>query len=188
MIDMPLIVLVPFQAKLKRNAPEQSRCRTIDSFFALIPVPLVRGIRVAERDLTDELASVIEGLGFSLVECKAQGVRGTFHVNVVVHRRGGISLDDCAEIHRTLVPRIEVITGNRDISVEVSSPGIGRKLKSQREYAVFVGMPVKVLDLENEWITGILQDADDRGITLARDNAIEHYAYPEIRAARLNDV
>ncbi|MFP4644799.1 MAG: ribosome assembly cofactor RimP [Spirochaetales bacterium] len=143
---------------------------------------------MAERDLTDELTSVIEGLGFSLVECKVQGVRGTLHVNVVAHRRGGMSIDDCAEIHRTLVPRIQVITGNRDISVEVSSPGIDRKFKSRREYQVFVGMPVRILDLESEWISGILQDADDHGITLARDGATEQYAYSEIRAARLNDV
>lgn len=143
---------------------------------------------MSERDLTQELASVVDGLGFSLVECKAQGVKGTLHVHVVIHRAGGISVDDCVEIHRTIAPRVELITGKRDINVEVSSPGIDRKLKSRREYSLFVGMPLRVLTLEEQWLRGTLEDADSEGITLKTDNNVtERLAYPEIRTARLDD-
>lgn len=143
---------------------------------------------MSERDLTQEIASVVEGLGFSLVECKAQGVKGTLHIHVVVHRPGGITADDCVDIHRTIAPRAELISGNRDINVEVSSPGIDRKLKSRREYPLFVGMPIRVLTLDDKWLRGTLEDADSEGITLKTDNdATERLAYPEIRSARLDD-
>jgi len=49
-------------------------------------------------------------------------------------------------------------------------------------------MPLRVLTLEEEWLHGILEEADSEGITLKIDNdATERLAYPEIRSARLDD-
>ncbi len=142
---------------------------------------------MTDADLTAELSPVVEGLGLALVECRSQGVRGVLHVHVVVHRLGGVSIDDCAEVHRTIVPRLELLTDHRDIHVEVSSPGISRKLKENREFPIFVGTKMKVMDMANEWKYGLLEAADDEGIVLNVDGTNERLAYPEIRAARLED-
>jgi len=49
-------------------------------------------------------------------------------------------------------------------------------------------MRMKVMDMANEWRRGLLEAADDEGIVLNVDGTNERLAYPEIRAARLDDM
>lgn len=70
-------------------------------------------------------------------------------IEVTIHRVGGrISLDDCEHVSRELEKLLDeqvppVIEGN--YLLEVQSPGLGRKLSSDREYQLFAGEQVEVL-------------------------------------------
>lgn len=100
---------------------------------------------------------VITGLGHQIVELKSRIVQRQLHVNLVLYNEKGISVNDCAEVYRTLLPRIEIAAESRDVHLEVASPGLGRNLKSLDEAEIFAGAEAKLL-LENEpeWISGIL--------------------------------
>jgi ribosome maturation factor RimP len=138
-----------------------------------------------EKDLFAELTPVVEGLGFSIVELKARGVKGVMHVHLVIFKPDGVTVDDCSLIHRTVRPKIEVLLDMRDIQLEVASPGIDRTIKSDREYSVFINQTVKILlDNESEWKKGKLTAVEDDRIIIEHEKIKESFAISSIRKAK----
>ena len=95
--------------------------------------------------LADRVAS---SLGLLVVETKfgQQGKQPT--VAVTIYRKGErISLDDCEQMSRQLEVLLEEQTPPLTASsflLAVQSPGIDRKLSSEREYEIFSGQQVEV--------------------------------------------
>ena len=136
--------------------------------------------------ILEDIPPVIEGLGIHIVEYKRQVVKGVLHIVLVIYKTGGVTIEDCSEVHNTIMPRIEMIEDSRDIHLEVASPGIGRTLKSTEEFAVFQNLPVKILVKESkEWIQGVIENADDKQVVLKSDDSTYTLAYDTIQKAKL---
>ncbi|MBY0358416.1 MAG: hypothetical protein K2W82_10485 [Candidatus Obscuribacterales bacterium] len=69
-------------------------------------------------------------------------------LEITIHRPGGqIGLDDCESFSRVLEPLLESSESamfNGSYLLEVQSPGLERVLKTERDFAAFVGEPVAV--------------------------------------------
>jgi len=142
----------------------------------------------AEQRLADELRPVIDGLGYQLVELRAKRLKDGYAVHVVLHRGEGITVDDCADVHTTILPRIQIIEDEQDINLEVSSPGIDRVLKSPHEFSVFVGKGARVLQVsDGQWIGGIISEYSGDSVTLSRAGTGHTIAISEIQKAKLDD-
>ena len=130
---------------------------------------------------------VLSGMGLDLVEMSLGRRKGTTRVGVVIYRRGGVGVDDCAEVSGMLLPRLETIEGMGEVSLEVSSPGIERTLRDPREYTIFAGRGVRVLaGTETEWQGGIIQRAEGGTLWLKSGREIKGFAIADIRKARLD--
>lgn len=62
-----------------------------------------------------------------------------------IDREGGVGIDECEKFSRA----VELVLDKEDIidseySLEVSSPGVDRKLKKEREFLYYLGREVKV--------------------------------------------
>lgn len=62
-----------------------------------------------------------------------------------IDREGGVGIDECEKFSRA----VEVVLDKEDIieseySLEVSSPGVDRKLKKEREFLYYIGREVEV--------------------------------------------
>jgi ribosome maturation factor RimP len=126
----------------------------------------------AEQRLSDELRPVIEGLGYQLVEIRAKRLKDGYAVHVVLHRTEGITVDDCAEVHTTILPRIQIIEDEQDINLEVSSPGIDRVLKSPAD---------------GQWIGGVITDFSEDTVTLSKAGSETRIEISAIQKAKLDD-
>ncbi|WP_072679846.1 ribosome maturation factor RimP [Arcobacter sp. LA11] len=96
----------------------------------------------------------------------------------------GISLDKCAEISRMISPILDIeepMHGNYNL--EVSSPGIERKLKKPQHYKASVGENVRVKDFNKDIVKGKLTFADENEIKVSTDHGEEIISYDEISAA-----
>ncbi len=145
-------------------------------------------ITPAEQRLTDELRPVIEGLGYQIVELRAKRRKDGHTVHVVLHRREGVTVDDCAEVHTTILPRIQIIEDEQDIDLEVSSPGIDRVLKSPSEFGVFTGKGVRVLQIaDGQWVAGIIKAFEGGWLTLSRSGEEYKVDVEAIHKAKLDD-
>jgi ribosome maturation factor RimP len=102
-------------------------------------------------DLVDELDGRLEGMGFELVEAAWVGsprrpiLRIKMDLPDSVPGKGGVSVDQCAEVSRALGSWLEEHPGIPERYVlEVSSPGVERPLTRPRDWDRFKGQQVLV--------------------------------------------
>ena len=144
------------------------------------------------------IAPVVKASGYEIVEIVTRNLSDGLHIHIVLSSINGISINDCSKVHRTVQRRIEAYTGERELFLEVSSPGITRNLKSANEFFVFTGKNVSILvNDSNEWTRYKIIEADNSGVLLEinRENtdSIEtddqervKLNYSEIRKAKLD--
>ena len=92
-------------------------------------------------DLLVLLEATLSGLGYELVDMERSG-QGRM-MRVFIDKPGGINLDDCAAVsnHLSRVLTVENVSYER---LEVSSPGLDRPLKKERDFVRFAGQKVRV--------------------------------------------
>jgi ribosome maturation factor RimP len=141
---------------------------------------------VSASALAQDLEAIIAGLGFSLLEASTSTVHGRTHVHVVIYRAEGVRMDDCVEVHKTIMPRLEVMLDDRDVALQVASPGIDRVMKDPSELRVFVNKGVQILRADNEWVAGVVSAADNDAVTIRKGTEETTVPLSEIRKAKLD--
>lgn len=140
-----------------------------------------------EESLREQIEPIVTGLGFRIVEFHCRTVNHQLHVNLVLYSPDGVGADECAKVHRTVYPRLSVLTETREIALEVASPGIDRTLKGWSEFEVFSGRGVRVLEQSSgEWLGGIIDRSDDRGVVLIIDGQERYVSFDNLKKAKLD--
>jgi ribosome maturation factor RimP len=129
-------------------------------------------------------------LGYELVELEYQPGRAQSVVRVFIDRPEGIGLDDCERASREISALLDVEDPiPTAYTLEVSSPGFDRVLRTQAHFGRFVGSRVFVeLKAPREGrrrYTGQLLSVDDAGIAVEVDRERVEIAFSEISKARL---
>ncbi|MDI3476846.1 MAG: ribosome maturation factor RimP [Thermoanaerobacterium sp.] len=98
------------------------------------------------EELTRNLvAPAIEKNNFELVDVEYKKEGNNWYLRVYIDKDGGVSLDDCQIISEYLSEKLdEVDPIENSYILEVSSPGIDRPLKTQRDFDKFKGSLVEV--------------------------------------------
>ena len=141
--------------------------------------------------LFQSLEQLIRGIGMSLVELNVfHGHRSAgVQVKAVVMSAETTSVEDCTRAHRLILPRLELAFPQRDIYLEVSSPGIDRLIKDGVEFAHYIGRGVKCYRTDiSDWTAGILRAVDGEKIVLLVDGDEMILPYETIAKARLSNV
>lgn len=135
--------------------------------------------------------SLVEGLGYILVSIHVVPAKTTTKVQAVITNgesncSEGIGINDCAKVHRLLLPRLEALLQNQDIYMEVTSPGMERHIKNAAEFSLFKGRDVKVWNTEiSDWISGVIKDSDEHQLTLEVMEETKIIPYTNIAKAKL---
>ncbi len=82
-----------------------------------------------------------ETLGYELVDVCLDKEDSGKYLRIYIDREEGITLDDCERYHRAIQPQLE--SYDYDF-LEVSSPGIDRPLKKDRDFERAMGMEVEI--------------------------------------------
>ena len=137
--------------------------------------------------LIGQIDEIVQGLGYQVVEFHSSVVKGRTHCNLVVYRPEGIGIDDCAVVHRTVLPRLELILDDRDVALQVASPGIDRTMKDMRELTVFTGRGVRVLTRRSDaWIAGVIQSAGPESTEIRTAHGVQTIPLADIQKAKLD--
>ena len=142
----------------------------------------------------DELASMleptIERLGYELADLEVRLGGKSGLIRVFIDKPEGIGLGDCEKVSRAVSALLDVedpVPGNYDL--EVSSPGLDRKLTKVKHFQRFMGETVKVktrFPLEGRRrFRGKLLSADDEKIVVEVDGVSHSLALTMIDTARL---
>lgn len=88
---------------------------------------------------------ILDDMGIELVDVVYLSEGGRWILRIYVNRDGGISLDDCVQVSREIEDVIEVRDFFRQPYVlEVSSPGLNRPLKREKDFAGAIGKKVAI--------------------------------------------
>jgi ribosome maturation factor RimP len=102
------------------------------------------------------LEPLVSGLGLRLVEAADSEQRGSWQVRIVIKAVDRYTtIDDCSRVHKAAEPRLSLMSGEKALQLEVSTPGIQRVFKDVYEFEVFSGERVRVYDERvHDWVAG----------------------------------
>jgi ribosome maturation factor RimP len=132
----------------------------------------------------------VQARGLTLVDLEVRGNGRRAAVRVYVDKAGGITIDDCQGLSREigdLIDVADVVSGSYDL--EVSSPGLDRELRRDRELRWAVGRRVRVwtrdpVDGRRE-LSGRLALVDEVALTLATPDGPRSVSRGLVSKARL---
>ncbi len=119
---------------------------------------------------------------------------GKWFLRIFLYKKDGVTLDDCENVSRSLNPFLDDLIPVK-FYLEVSSPGLDRKLKSDKEFIIFQG---KLIDLklksfvdnidEKHFIAKIIDFDPENGLTVQKIDDNKNYLIPsdKIQKAQLH--
>ena len=155
------------------------------------------GIRMARREEIEKMAEelvlpILEANKCELVDVEYVKEAGTWYLRVYADKENGITVDDCEVISRAFSDLLDEKDFIEDSYIlEVSSPGLGRALKKEKDFARSIGQEVDVhlfkpLNKEKEF-TGVLKSYDEDTLTIETEDGEEmQFSRKEIALVRLS--
>lgn len=124
------------------------------------------------------LMPIMEANGFELVDVEYVKEAGNWYLRAYIDKPGGITVDDCEVVNRELgdlLDRDDFIDDS--YILEVSSPGLGRPLKKERDFIRSKGEEVEIrtyrmVDRQKEF-RGVLKAWDKDTVTIETEDGQE---------------
>jgi len=92
-------------------------------------------------DLAQKLESTLSGMGYELVDFERSG-KGKL-LRVYIDKAGGVNVDDCAAVSNQL-SRVFAVEGVDYDRLEVSSPGLDRPLRQEKDFVRYAGHKARI--------------------------------------------
>lgn len=131
---------------------------------------------------------VIESEGLELVDMEFKAGKARSLLRIFIDKPGGVTLDDCENVSRQLSALLDVEDIVKSAYVlEVSSPGLDRPFKTDRDYERSIGQYVRVHYSEEDGsprqTTGTLKEINDSELVLENDGYAQRISRERIRRA-----
>ena len=142
-----------------------------------------------ETRTEENLEPIMKENDFELVDVEYVKEAGNWYLRAYIDKEGGITLDDCELVNRAWSDIMDEQDFIPDAYIlEVSSPGLGRQLKKDKDFkrsideevdvkfykAVKIPNPRNGKEMSVKQITGILKGFDENTITLETDFSNEY--------------
>ena len=128
---------------------------------------------------TEELITpILDRMNFELVDVEYVKEGGTWYLRAYIDKHGGITVNDCEAVAREMNEILDREDFVEDSYVfEVSSPGLGRPLKKEKDYIRSMGKEVEIrtyraINREKEFY-GILSAYDENTVTIKTEDGTE---------------
>lgn len=135
--------------------------------------------REAYEARTEELITpILERMQFELVDVEYVKEGATWYLRAYIDKEGGITVNDCEAVAREMNDILDREDYIEDSYVfEVSSPGLGRPLKKEKDYVRSMGKELEIrtyraIDKKKEFY-GILTSYDEKTVTIETEDGSE---------------
>ena len=120
---------------------------------------------------------IVSNFGFELVDVEYVKEAGTWYLRLYIDKEGGITINECEAVSRLFSDKLDEEDFIDDAYImEVSSPGLGRPLKKEKDFRRSVGKEVEIrtyrpIEKQKEFF-GILSAYDDAHVTITLENQV----------------
>lgn len=124
------------------------------------------------ESVAKSITPVIEKLGFELVDVEYEKKYGQMNLTVYIDIPRGVNLDDCEAVNNAIDPILEDLdpTNGAPYILNVSSPGLDRPFKKQRDFERNYGREVEIklfAPLKGKKVyEGVLKEHNDNTVTV----------------------
>lgn len=153
-------------------------------------------LKLDKREMEETLEKIekvvlpaVEKRGLELVDLEYIQEGGYLYVRIFVEKEDGdITLDDCGVLSADVDEKVDALIPHK-FFLEVSSPGVERPLKKEKDFIRFVGEKIKVSlkhklnDCKN--FEGILTKFENDNIYLEIKNETLEIPFKEIKKANI---
>ena len=136
------------------------------------------------------IQSSVEIMGYELIDTECHQGKKSLKIVVYIDHLKGIKIDDCVKITNAIAPILDddnVV--NEYYNLEVSSPGLNRKLILKEHYDKFIGKVIKIklkIKIDNRKVyKGTLLERIDDSISIVENNQKINIQMDAIEICRL---
>ena len=143
-----------------------------------------------EKKAEELISPIIEQTGFELVDVEYVKEGSDWYLRAYFDKPGGININDCEKVSRAFSDKLDeddFIDGQ--YILEVSSPGLGRPLKKQKDFGRNLGKEIEFKSYKNingsKEFSGILEKYDEETFTVrTQDGQSEKYNIKDMAVIR----
>ena len=141
------------------------------------------------KQVADLIEPIFDGMGFELVDVEYLSKHGRWVLRLYVDKEGGVTIDDCARLSGEIGVLIDIKDViKHEYVLEISSPGLNRPLKKERDFIWATGKRVKVRMVEpvngRRNFTGYLKNFEDGTLYVEAEGSL--VALPWIQVDKAN--
>ncbi len=142
------------------------------------------------QSVTDLIEPVLIAEGLELVDVEYKKEGRSWVLRIFIDKEAGVTVEDCQKISHLTGDLIEVEeTITTPYSLEVSSPGLDRVLKREKDFLKFKGKRIRLHSLSpidnRRKFTGILTDFKDQAVFMESDGKFFEIPLCQIGKANL---
>ena len=151
---------------------------------------LVFNVRDLREKIQEMIQTSIEIMDYELIDIECYQGRTSLKIIVYIDHTRGIKIDDCVKITKVISPILDDDNAlNEYYNLEVSSPGLNRKLILKEHYDKFIGKVIKIklkIKIDNRKIyKGTLLERIDGSISIIENNQKINIQMDAIEICRL---
>lgn len=134
--------------------------------------------------LESDIKALVESIGLNLYDTAVVTENGETIYRVTVVGKDGTTMEQCVEATKLLSPLLDVTPPvGGEYRLEVSSPGIERKLKTPEHFRYSIGEKVKLTLTDKTKLRGELTGVEEGKITLMTEEGEREIAFDDIAKA-----
>ena len=136
---------------------------------------LVFNVRDLREKIQEMIQTSIEIMDYELIDIECHQGKKSLNIIVDIDHTRGVKIDDCVKITNAISPILDDDNAlNEYYNLEVSSPGLNRKLILKEHYDKFIGKVIKIklkIKIDNRKIyKGTLLERIDGSISIVENN------------------
>lgn len=136
--------------------------------------------------LESDIKSVVESLGLRLYDITtlSENDETIYRVNISSPNEGGVKMDQVVTVTKLISPLLDVTPPLRgEYRLEVSSPGIERRLKTLSHFECSLGEKVRLQTLDKTKLQGVLKSVEGETITIETEEGEKSLSFNDISKA-----
>lgn len=136
------------------------------------------------------LETIVNMFGVSIYDVEYVKEGSDWYLRAFIDKEGGVTIDDCEMVSRALNDKLDEEDFISDAYIlEVSSPGLGRKLTKERHFQNSMGLEVEIktykpIDKQKEFV-GILTAYEKGAVTIKLDGTDKRFEKEDVANVRL---
>ena len=143
-----------------------------------------------EDKVSEIVTPLLTGTGLELVDIEYVQERD-WYLRIFIDKPDGVGIDDCEQVSRLIEPVLDEVSFlNQAYYLEVSSPGLDRVLRRDRDYVRYAGRLVDIKFFRphagSKQCTATLQGLSDGKVCVTMENQEFKFPIEDVAQVRLH--